>query len=459
MVVISWKTFIPLLIFLVILISPAYAVLSVETNQTLTLTANCRDINCYNNTAGDNNIYCAIACEGFGVGGIIYRTNATFGNLASCDVSGFSSVASSIAWVNSSQVDITQRSSNSLWKLNVTDFGSCSVLQSLTGKVGVNNFAMAHYLSGSDSWLYVGKDGNVINEVTGNQIYLGGWGTRYKIAIPDKSSNVTMWVTDQSTQYFEIIERLTNGVEDGEYVNLEDTYGIKDLEGFDIVRVDASTTWLYLLDYGATSTSYILYRTNLTEAEETNPATFSNFNINAGSTINVGDFCLEVDVTSALNGTLIWWFNTTNFYNESVTTAPLTNQPFQYCFEITEGYYVWYLDYLDSAGDTWRSQVINFYATEFGMIPFIVNKIVDLFGLDDSDDGKGLLAIFISLLISLAIAMKIEDERGKIFFACFIVLILMFWWLGWLPTWIGLLVIIFIATLFSSMIREIFMGG
>lgn len=440
------------LLFLILFISPVLATLPVDLNVSETLVQNCRDINCFNSTI-NNNIYCAVACEGTGGTAHIYRFSSILTSKQDCTISPITDV-DSIAWVSLNQVDLTFSASNNLYRFNTTTWTNCSQINYSVNTVKVNNYGLEYYNDGSNSWLYVAEEGKIVIENNGVAIGYTGLGDRDDISLPNSSSNTTLWVTDIATDLFSVIERVTNGVEDGTNVNIYTTYGIGQISAFDIVRVDSSTEWLYLLnDVG--SSNYQLYRINLTQVVESGN-TVLTANLPSNATIQAEAFNFQSTLTSTLNGTLIYYLDGTNWYNESVTTAPLTNTVFTVSHaEIGTGGHNWSVQYIDSLSNTWNSGTNYFTVQDLGVIPYIAEGITNFFGLEDIDDGLLILAFVISLMISIGVMFKINSNSWQVFVAIFFVSMVIFWKMDFIPTGIIIIIFLGIAGLFIGIVKGV----
>ncbi len=445
------------LFFFIFLITPAFALTPELSDIDRILTYNCEGVSCTKNQANDNEV-CVIACSGSP--STLYRftpPNATLDK--TCNVQSFASGIKGVALVNESHVWINNDAGNSVWYVNIED---CIEITEYLGKMPTKFTSGYVYRIGIDNhFIYYGS-GHILDE-SGNILKSGGgWGVdNGGLSLNIFTSNSTAWVgqlpLDEKSGNTIYRWNLNTETLTGETLNFSRVFNTNAID-FSITR-SGGEDYIYWFEHGSSSTKYNLYRHNLSEAVESAGAYF-NFELANNSIINSGDTCLNVLVTSDLNGTLLWFINDTNVHNSTVDTSPVVNLPLQYCTEFSNGGYEWRVTFIDSDTISWNSDTIFFTVVEFGLLPTISNYISQFLGFNTLEEGKTVLAFLIILIIASTSALKFGGKHSwQIFISMTLFMLFIFWFLGYIPTIIVIPVLIGIGLMFANTIRNLVGGG
>lgn len=277
---------IPLFLFLVLSITPAYA-LTPLSNTSLTLNYNPRGFGCLNQS--DNKIYCYAAADNGGTTHYIYRWNET-GTKVSCTLPVTYSGGSYFSVVNETYA-IVSYGTASCYYYNITNIasGSCTLV------FGNNNASESCTGSGAiasgDSYgssVYSVKN-KIIYTLGGDQIsnMSSAWSMAANatgLTIPNKSDNTTYyfytWTPDNP------ILKFFNDGYDSQYPPLSTLFGIR--QGYlALIAVNATTTMGYVLE-PTTSTGNQFYRLNWSLVEQGN-YTDCNYTATAGTVCDQTD--------------------------------------------------------------------------------------------------------------------------------------------------------------------------
>ncbi len=391
---------------------------------------------------------------------MLYRfvsPNATLDK--SCNIQSIAGGVKGIALVNESHVWVNNDAGNSVWYINMND---CSEVTEYLGKLP------SKYTTGyvnrrgiDDHFVYYGS-GHILDETANVISSTANWGVdNGGLSLIKFNLNDTAWVGEQplNEKSGNVIKEWTisTETETGQQLNISRVFNT-DAISFSIVKT-GTDTWIYWFEQGSSSSKYNLYRGNFTAGLESAGA-FFNFDIANNSIINAGDRCLNVLLTSDLNGTLLWFVNDTNVFNSSVTTAPVTDLPLQYCLELDSGSYEWRTTFIDTGSISWISDTIVFFTEEPGIIPYISGTIGNVLGLN-LEGGKVVLALFLILIISTSTALKFGKGGHiyQVFISTSLITLFIFWYIEMIPTIIIIPVILGIGLLFANGLKNLVLGG
>jgi len=441
-----------LCLFLLISITPVYAKLPISINQTVVMSSDyCQYISCVN-ASEDNNIFCQVACGDYPNPATLYRWDINVANQQSCDLTAGNSWGFDGAMVNKSW-SYGVLGGTYLYLYNTSNLtggsGDCSnYSQENIFPVATATDGLTFY-SGADRWIYAGESGQVVTELPSSSFegYTGIGDCRI-LDFANDTDNTTLWCGKAGMTKF------VNGVWDGSNnISRWDIWGFSNPTSWSLVYINESLTWGYFIeDVVGVGNTYFIYRVNFTQAEELSPSF-----VTAIQPLNLsyptGQYCYQVGLETQTNGTLRYWVNGTNVYNQTIV-APFDSQV-SYCTFLAEGNGYWYAEYLDITSLDWDSETYYFTITGAGVVTAIGGYITNFLDLDSIDDGLILIGLILTLIIAGSFAIKVKSNHGAVFLGVAGLCILVFSVIGWMPSWLGLVMIIMIAGIFALMITKV----
>lgn len=467
-----------LFFFLFIFLTPAFATYSIETNVTYSGGYIPKAIACTNNTGTQ---YCYIlSCNGNDP--MIERYNATWGDRKYCNAGGVGAYSCSywygVAVANTTHL-ITVKNAGAggpnnfrlvpIWNMTVST--TCTATDDkgpAFNTTGTSSIWSGGYYNidnnNASSTIYWGLENGIRNGTTNFWLGNNFWDTDVEnLRLPDQNDNTTIYGIDGNDIYTYVgggyLEQLGNTLAD---------FGVAVTNGaFDVWKINDSTTWLYAYD------STNLYRMNLTPAIEYTSTTITAIKpINNASVSNTPTLnCL---LNPNTNGTLLFYYREggagsfTLISNQSITNTNSSNYYATPPIELGRGWYTWYCQYNDIYSYVWGTndqyfqvETVLFWENPVGWAATIVGGFFDI---QDYAVAKDIFSLFASIIIATISTVVISREASKkihgnallgIFFAVFVVALLIFAIAGFLNPWI----VLAIFGIFAMIVFIVFKGG
>lgn len=451
------------LVFFVMLISPVLAYVSPVYRVNFTLTPNLADLSCVNDTA-DHKTYCHAGGTGYGGSSPLYQfedTGLTFDNLYSCSDYIFRGLIT----LNKTHL-INNYYTAKLALFNVTKIssGTCAVETVFGSPTDTNTRGGARYKNSTYDYIYLPKQSDMILN-TSNGAYIKtpaglSTATGDDFTFPNTSDNTTHYTGRGS------LVKWTNGVSGGEVFNMINNLGFQPA-GFEMIKHDASTTWLYTI-HNPTGSVFTVSKYNYTGLETVNGTNVSMYEP-SNSTYSSDEqptFRIGLKSSGTTAGTIKWYIDGVNVKNDSVTSNA-TLQTFSYApvAPLTSTGHYWSVTFTDSLGTVWiglfagTQSTIYFTIGDLGMFPLFSGWIGDLFGITNEDTKDLLLAVIVSLIAGLTAMYFTKKFSGQVFLGVFFAMFFVFIVGGYVPTWIAFILLIVIGYLFVQTIKGQFGGG
>lgn len=443
-------------LFFFLQIQPVSAYLPYEIKVTETgLAINKRGLNCLNSST-DNNIYCYIIAQEK-----VYRFNETLQDKQTCTLDENWIPYGIAISTNNTRMWVSYGGVCHLY--NISDFINCDqkangyICSGDASSISVNNGK--HW--DTEKWIYwANADQSGIHNEENVRIVSQWWFSNTScIAFPNRSDNNTMWASRFGDDAdVNIMYKYTGGSYANVQIDPSEVWGFSyaQLHG-DLVMKNASETYGYFMEF-INGNDVNLYRVNFTQGETENTSVITAvFPLNA--TVYDLIINLEIRLTTELNGTIDWYLDGANIGSTTVTSAPDSNKRYTYSSgALTEGDHYWNATYTDSFSNEWATDTIYFSKQKHGFIEVVGNLTGDALGVTGAE-AQGFIALLIAFCISGYLALKTQEHTGQVFTGSFIALLLMFTFLGWLPVWIGIIIIIGVATLFATKMSQVFHKG
>lgn len=290
------------------------------------------------------------------------------------------------------------------------------------------------------------------------------------IRLSNQSDNSTIYVM-KADYYF---ERYDNGVLGASYDRPQDIWQ-QSLNGphkWDVWQPNATKSLIFFVNGTPATTRYIMVADfgNITYyGNETNATTLlynsqAIGNVSTYQTVNQ----LGVWLDSEVNGTIMWYFDGSNFANTTVNqSVPINDGTFFYSTGARAvGSHCWDAVYISADDGTptnmtcfaWGEPICYTIITEAGSMEYLYENpmngmaliIGGFFSVDDLETAQTISGLLLSLLGSVAFAVGIsmisKHIEGEMIINLTIVgymtLILMFAMLGWIPGWMTLILLI-----------------
>lgn len=176
---------------------------------------------------------------------------------------------------------------------------------------------------------------------------------------------------------------------------------------------------------------------------------------NSGTTLRV-----RLDpADSTLNGSLTYYLSGTLIENKTITASAQTDY-YSATGELTGESATWYAVYTDTVGNTFSTGTQDF-VIEQGLADDLGDSVADAFGLKDDDSstkeekGIAFFALILSLVFSFVPVFIIfrhgdSNNVGMVFVVMFLTCLIIFTFMGWLPSWIILILLIITGFLIAS---------
>lgn len=455
------NTLIPLFVFLFIFLcsSPVSAYLAVDMNVSYSGTiTNSRGFACTNITG---TFYCYMLGTTAASDIIVERYNATFGDRYYCDT-GFNSAAGLVGFGIFNTTHVVWRQTDKTLRVVPIDNIAASTTCTGSGSFGSVGSSGSDWQSAglyNATGLYFGSDGGFISSA-GSLLFSSWWNTSDNILrLPNQTDNTTIIGADYNGNNNWLFSKYTSGVFDGYLANFETAYGIYYYTGqppfFDVYNVSAATTWLYT--WVGAYPSKRLYRANFTLLAAIGQGTtiMAIAPINNNS-ITANPPTLNISLSTANNGTITWYLDGANIGTTSITNNTSTQQKFfAPPSSISSGYHYWEANFTDIYSFTWstgKQEFIEGRATIYNDGAEGVAQIVgDWFGIDDLGLSKQLTAIFLSLIMGMAlpIILIVYSRKGLdpnnllfIFIMVFYVSLVGFTLIGWFNIFIMIVLVV-----------------
>ena len=163
-----------------------------------------------------------------------------------------------------------------------------------------------------------------------------------------------------------------------------------------------------------------------------------------GSTLEPGQYCCSDIGTCAIN-------NNYAYLDISTVTGVTTKSciPPKICREITDTSILCLTD-----------QELEDYLVGSETTSYIGDLIADVLGLEDLDAGMNMFAIFLTIIISIGVAIKLDPNHAfQVFAITSLVLFMTFWGIGWIPTSQAIIVVFGIAVIIAVTFGKNLTGG
>jgi len=178
------------------------------------------------------------------------------------------------------------------------------------------------------------------------------------------------------------------------------------------------------------------------------------------SVLSSRTFSFKINLTTNVNGTVLWYQDGKNYENTSINSIGNTSQTLSLLKapdNTSDGNHNWTVKYLQS-DDVLIIADTNVFTISAGLGPQIGSGTGEILGIP-SQQGLWVASFIIAIIISTGIAMLLKQWAGVIFTITFISWIAIFIIIGWLPAILGAVLImlnLFIAIYF---IRNALTGG
>lgn len=437
-------------LFSLLFIFPAFAYLPIDINTTTTLPNSLAKLDCWNSTG---TIYCYVFTTVPAGTSRIYRYNETLGNESYCTLGG-----TAIADGGYSAFLIDNDTMRVFSSTNSMDYDLSTIL---TGTCANSST----YLGDGTGVGYQSTNGNIYDAVTDwiYHPYLGIVNMSYSTMmtnfmsstvartamLPNKTDNSTVYVGQLKYGYTDdlgFLVKYVNGVNTSLINSMDNLYGFADTNQIRIslVKIDAATTWLYLLDDYAR-----IYRMNFTRVENTGLGTsitattpINNQTISAVMSETVQ---LTVELTTYNNGT-ISWYNDGVFIGNTSITANYSSTVAYSSPVLADGQHYWDARFYDIYGSNWTTGNQTYFKEATSAITTVGQSLANALGVD-LDYGKMMLALLISAALSGALAYYV---KWQLFLPSMVVCSFFFAVAGFFPAWFTLVFIVVGGVLFAK---------
>jgi len=417
------------LLFSIILSSSVLAYTPLQ-NKSLTLLINCQDIGGLNTTTGGNLYY---MCYGSGTP-TIYRFDENLTQSGSCSLGAYS-VGTSTP-INSSHLWGTY-ATNTIGVFNITNdaFGgglTCNILGAYTIPTPVGSGSVAN------SMVYFGNDNTY--DFNGNLIFSGN-GLGGDFSFCDSTTNATKLYQNNATHF----TYTTGGIDTLYAVSL---WGISGYSNLACMKY-GGFTYGYLA-WNDVSNHYYIFQLNLTQATES--VTVTNVEPQ-NATYNEGEITLKVSLATNVNGTLIFYVNDLVYGNIAVTDVTKTDYGL-YAGTLTYGSYNYKVRFVSNVtGDSTNSTTTYFTLSPFGF-NIITTSVTSWLGFSSVENTEALFSLVFSIGLSVLSVVYIKKTQTIVFVSVMIASLTIFWYIGWLPNIVGLLIFCAVGLMFAGKVSE-----
>lgn len=171
------------------------------------------------------------------------------------------------------------------------------------------------------------------------------------------------------------------------------------------------------------------------------------------------DIVMRAELTAGTTGTATCYINDTLKYTNSSIEIGTNNIRFD-SGTLADGQYYWFCNFTDYSSNVWDfDSNVNFEITT-GVIVELGDDIAQGLGFDTDEystageKGMAFLSIILSLMMGLGMGVVSQNAGlGGIGVLCGIIL---FVFIGWLPIWIGILMVIIAGIIVAKMLQDSF---
>ncbi len=324
-----------------------------------------------------------------------------------------------------------------------------------------------------------------INNVTGHHIATSvTWGNPAEIGTMNTENPFDIsrvWIGEQVSIGSNLIIDLWNldtATATGDSLNLPINY--PDIEtgrfirGWGVATDVNDTIWLfYYTDDASSSSIWDLYKANLSEAIELGlgiESVVSGILPELNGEYGVGGVDFKIRMNTGVNGTLEVYRESLeleifaqNIYNETVTGNESTQDiDFSHFFADEEmGDWVYVATFTDINTNIFTTGEIPFSIGTVGAVEETAEGIGDFLGIEGLENATTFISLFICVGLSLVVIyfMGQNKHSWQIFIISLVVFITAFWYAGFLPDVIMLIIVSFIVLLFANTVLKVVGSG